>query len=621
MKNILILIALILLSLPVLAGDWTQYYFRFEIRNKTELQSLTRIISIDDVRGNTVYAYANDQEWTEFSKLGYKATLLPAPASEFPAVMSSSLTRLRSWDAYPTYDAYVSMMNTFAATYPSLCQIVNVGTTVNGRAILIAKISDNVNTEEKEPEVLYTSTIHGDELTGYMLMLRLIDTMLNAYGSDPRITNLVNNLEIWIGPNTNPDGTYYGGNSTVAGARRANYNGYDLNRNYPNADGSLNTGAIQTETQLMMNFANAHNFVFGVNFHGGSEVVNYPWDYTYTLHPDDSWFISSSLVYASCAQADGPTGYFTDVNSNGISNGADWYVIAGGHQDWMNYTGNGREITIEVSLTKAPAASTMPNFWSYNYDALLSYLEQALLGIHGTVTDVYGNPLDAAITVVGHDNAVSVIGTDPTHGDFYRYLNPGNYTLSVATNGYDPKLVEVTVTSGAQSLVNIVFGVLVNAQEINLSSGWNLFSLNVVPASYEVDNLFNGFSALVQIKSEDRSYAPGMAGWFNSLNHLEAGQGYWVNLSSSATLVVEGDQLDCSATPISLNAGWNLVSYLPNAPLAVPVALSSISTYLQEVSYFAYSYPSSPSKALLSQMEPGKAYWIKVSQACTLVYP
>ena len=395
MRKALLIIILILLSLPLLAGEWTQYYFRFELLNKAELQNLSNVISIDNIKGNWVYAYANDQEWKEFSSLGYKTQLLPAPASEFPTIMTSDQRELRAWDAYPTYEAYVTMMQEFASSYPNLCQIINVGTSVGGRAILVAKISDNVGTAEKEPQILYTSTMHGDEVTGYMLMLRFIDTLLSQYGSDPRITNIVNNMELYIGPNTNPDGTYYTGNSSVSGARRYNQNGVDLNRNYPNYNGSLNNGAIQTETQVMMDFANARSFVMGINYHGGAEVVNYPWDYTSALHPDNAWFVSSSLVYASKAQANGPSGYFTGIGSNGITNGADWYSISGGRQDWMNYTRNGREVTIECSNTKMPSAGTMPNYWNYNYEAMLSYTEQALYGIHGTVRDAYGNPLQA----------------------------------------------------------------------------------------------------------------------------------------------------------------------------------------------------------------------------------
>jgi hypothetical protein len=504
------------------------------------------------------------------------------------------------------------MMNGFASTYPNLCQIINVGTTVNGRAILVAKISDNVASEEKEPEVLLTSTMHGDETTGWILMLRLIDTLLSQYGTNPRLTNIVNSMELYIGPNTNPDGTYYGGNNTVSSARRYNANGVDLNRNYPNYDGSLNQGAIQPETQALMDFANAHSFVFGVNYHGGAEVVNYPWDYTYTRHPDDAWFLSSSLVYASNAQANGPSGYFTGISSNGVTNGADWYSIAGGRQDWMNYTRNGREVTIECSNTKMPAASTMPNYWNYNYEAMLSYLELALDGIHGTVVDAYGNPLSATISISGYDNTYSTVETDATHGDFYRYLQPGTYTLTVTTPGYDPQNVQVTVSANAMTPVTVVFGEVPNDLVISLNAGWNLISLNKVSASYALADVFEGVTGLIQVKNESLSYMPSMAGYFNTLEDLAVNGGYWVNMSAPATLTVSGNQVDASATPISLKAGWNLVSYLPEAAKPTATALASISSYLQEVNHLG---------ANPTTMEPGKGYWIKVSQACTLTYP
>jgi hypothetical protein len=366
----------------------------------------------------------------------------------------------------------------------------------------------------------------------------------------------------------------------------------------------------------MMNFANAHNFVFGLNYHGGAEVVNYPWDYTYTLHPDDAWFISSSLVYANNVQADGPAGYFTGISSNGITNGAAWYVIAGGRQDWMNYTRNGREVTIECSLTKMPAASTMPSYWTYNYEALLGYLEEPLKGIHGTVQDVYGNPLSAVVTVVGHDTSYSIVETDVTHGDFYRYLAPGNYTLSVAVSGYANKTVPVTVVAGASTPLTIVFGEIPNVQQIALCSGWNLISLNAVPASYAVTSVFSGISGLQQIKNDEITYAPAMSAYFNTMEYMAVGEGYWVNMSAPATLSVTGTQVVASATPIALQAGWNLVSYLPAAAKPVLTALASVSAYLQEVRSATASYPGS-----LSQMEPGKGYWVKVSQACTLTYP
>ena len=368
-----------------------------------------------------------------------------------------------------------------------------------------------------------------------------------------------------------------------------------------------------------MDFANAHSFVFGANYHGGAEVVNYPWDYTSSLHPDDAWFISSSLVYASNAQSDGPSGYFTSVASNGITNGADWYVIAGGRQDWMNYTRNGREVTIECSNTKLPAASTMPNYWNYNFEALLSYLELALDGVHGTVVDAFGNPLSATVSLSGYDNTYSIVETDPSHGDFYRYLQPGTYTLTVTTAGYDPQTVQVTVSAGSPTPVTVVFGQL--PQTIALTAGWNLISLNLVPASYSVTDVFAGIGGLLQAKGETLSHAPAMDAHFNTLANLAVDEGYWVNLSAPATLTVEGSPVDASATPIALQAGWNLVSYLPADALPVSTALSSISPYLLSVDHLGQTYPAAKAGASLTLMEPGKGYWIKVSQACTLTYP
>lgn len=619
MKRYIIIILLMVLAIALGAKEWNQYYFKFELLDKTEIKNIGRIVSIDNVKGNWVYAYANDDEWKAFQELGYKTRLLPSPASQFAPVMSSSVAQTRLWDSYPTYETYVSTMNAFATAYPNLCQIVDAGTTVGGRKILLAKISDNVATQEAEPEVLYTGTIHGDETTGFILLLRLIDTLLSGYGSDPRITSLVNNLEIWIGPNTNPDGTYYGGNSTVSGARRYNANGYDLNRNFPNYDGSLNTGAIQTETNLMMTFANNHRFVLAANFHGGAEVVNYPWDYTYTLHPDNDWWVTASLVYANSVQANGPSGYFTSVNSNGISNGAAWYVIGGGRQDWMNYSAHCRELTLEISNTKLPAASTLPNYWNYNYDAMLAYLEQANYGIHGVVNDPYGNPLAATISISGHDNAYTTVITDPACGDFYRYLSPGTYNLTVSAAGYPDKVINgVVVNANTQTPLSVTMGELPHYQSISLQPGWNLLSFNIDLGANDFSSVFG--TSLQQIKNCSQTHSPAMAQHFNTLPSLQSAKGYWVNNNSAGTLSVQGQLLGSSLNSQALQTGWNLVAYLPDSSLPISTALAGIIAQVVEVKSISGSWTPSLG-GNFSNMEPGKAYWINVSSPCILVYP
>ena len=96
---------------------------------------------------------------------------------------------------------------------------------------MICKLTSSANTGKK-PRVLYTSTMHGDETTGYVVLLRLIDHLLSNYESDPRIKNILDKTEVWICPLTNPDGAYRAGNHTVQGATRYNANNVNLNRNH-----------------------------------------------------------------------------------------------------------------------------------------------------------------------------------------------------------------------------------------------------------------------------------------------------------------------------------------------------------------------------------------------------
>ena len=147
---------------------------------------------------------------------------------------------------------------------------------------------------------LYTSTMHGDETVGYILMLHLIDSLLNGYGSVQRITNLLNNYQIYINPLANPDGTYAGGNNTVYGATRNNANGVNLNRNFPDPEAGPHPDGYpwQKETMAFMHYDSIHHFVMSANYHAGDELVNYPWDTWAKLHADDAWFQFVSHEYA-----------------------------------------------------------------------------------------------------------------------------------------------------------------------------------------------------------------------------------------------------------------------------------------------------------------------------------
>jgi len=273
-------------TLDDLFNNNKEIYFSFQIFDRSEIQVLTKIISIDNVKGNEVFAYANRNEFSHFLDLGYNYTLLQHPGT---LLNRSDLKRgggrksMNSgtvWDFYPTFEQYVSYMQGFAANHPAICRLDTLGYSTDRRILLAVKLSDSVNVNRAKPEFFYTSTMHGDEPVGYILMLHLIDSLLSGYGTVPRITNLLNNYQIYINPLANPDGTYAGGDSTVYGATRYNANGVDLNRNNPDPQAGPHPDELpwQDETKAFMHCDSVHHFVMSANFHTGDEVVNYPWD-------------------------------------------------------------------------------------------------------------------------------------------------------------------------------------------------------------------------------------------------------------------------------------------------------------------------------------------------------
>lgn len=466
-KGLLALLLLITVGLQAQTTDLSklmqqrnEYYFTFYLNDSDDLNAISHIISVDRVDGNLVTAYANNDEFAKFQKLGYEVTLLTPPSMVEEAVMWDGNNRAAyDWDQYPTYEAYENMMFQFASDHPDKCEIITLGTLPSNRKIMIAHI--NNGTTEGKPKFLYTSTIHGDETTGWMLMLRLIDYILEN-PTLPECANILENIDLYIAPNTNPDGTYHGGNNSVNGATRYNANGVDMNRNYadphegPHPDGN----PYAQETEWFMQFAQDNNFVMAANYHGGAEVMNYPWDNTHTLHADDAWWQFVCTEYVTLCRAVSSS-YMHDTSNSGITNGAAWYMIGGGRQDYMNGYAQCREVTIECSSTKCPSASQMPNFWNINKNAIFAYMNQVLNGIHGTVTDAASSlPIEATVTIVSHDDQYSTISTQLPAGDYHRPIKAGSYNIRFTANGYESLDTTVTVVDNEAVTLDVQLNAL-----------------------------------------------------------------------------------------------------------------------------------------------------------------
>ena len=359
-----------------------------------------------------------------------------------------------------SHSVLLSRLDSYAAAYPHLARLYTLSrTSVQQRQLPVMEISDNVGVHEPgEPEVKYIGNMHGNEVVGREVLLHFIDYLLTQYGVDERVTDLVNNTRIHIMPTMNPDGYEMSGEGDCSGLRgRYNANNVDLNRNFPDR---LDRGHTtrEPETLAIMEWLEEYPFVLSANFHGGALVANYPYDNSrdgaadYTATQDDDVFRSLALAYSRSH----PTMHIQRVSGfpNGITNGADWYSIDGGMQDYNYLQTSCFEILVEQGFCKYPFYMELKTFWEENLDSLLSLLERAHIGVKGFVRDVNGNAVSRArVDVLGRDRQVYTA----VDGDYWRLLVPGTYGLRVSAPGFaESQRRNVRVTAGSITLVNFI---------------------------------------------------------------------------------------------------------------------------------------------------------------------
>jgi len=188
---------------------------------------------------------------------------------------------------YHSYTELSADMTAWAAAYPSITELVSLGTSFEGREIWAIKISDNAGTEEFEPEIQWVGAHHGDETISVEVCYHMAEYLLENYGTDSQVTWLVNEREIWIIPMLNPDGH-------TAGSRY-NAEGTDLNRNYLCPCGCNSGSAFSApESRALRDWNVGMNPVTSLTFHSGAIYINYLLDYTYSPTPDEPMIITLS---------------------------------------------------------------------------------------------------------------------------------------------------------------------------------------------------------------------------------------------------------------------------------------------------------------------------------------
>jgi len=339
---------------------------------------------------------------------------------------------------YYSYEEIIEIIDSLALNFPDICKKEVIGTSMGGCELAVLKISDNVEIDEAEAELIIDGGIHGDEIGGAENLIRFSRMLCLEYGENYSITNLIDNREILIYCMVNPDGRV---NMT-----RYNNNGIDLNRDWGymwNGEGGSPGAYSQQETKAYRDYMNTNEFVMNVSMHSGVEVFLYAWFYRDNPSPDDSECYFIGDLYSS-------TSGYSNLEFGQCANIL--YPVNGGSvESFYGVTGT-LGFAQEISNDKQPSASQANTYYNWNITPMLEMIEVSGFGLEGIITDaVSGEAIVAAIFVDDYLPNYS----DPTVGDYHKFIMPGTYSIKVVANGYETQTIDnIVVESNSSTTVD-----------------------------------------------------------------------------------------------------------------------------------------------------------------------
>lgn len=341
------------------------------------------------------------------------------------------------------------------ASNPDVTHLYSIGRSVRGQQLWVLALGLSPRRHTVGiPEFKYVANMHGNEVLGRVLMLQLIDDLLRGYRNNETWSlQLLNSTRIHILPTMNPDGFDASDTDCQYSQGRVNHNGIDLNRNFPDAFAGLrkqqqiDEEKREAEVRAVIGWLKMESFVLSANLHGGALVASYPYDNSNggselvggaSISPDDDVFIHLAKVYSHNHGSMHHGDRCADSRPflDGVTNGYQWYPLAGGMQDYNYVWGQCLELTLEVSCCKFPPAEQLPALWTENRKSLLSFIQQVHLGVKGRVFNGSGVPVQNAVVEVKGRRNLCPFRTD-RHGEYYRLLLPGNYSFTVTYPGHE----------------------------------------------------------------------------------------------------------------------------------------------------------------------------------------
>ena len=483
-KYLLLLFVLVTLIMNSRADGWRpgEKQILITVNSIEEANLITNLkINYDVIAENQIRAYVIPKEVAllENSGISYQV--------EIEDLKSYSQSMQQVDASWHTYQDIIDLADSLAQEFPAICAKYIFGTSLGGRQLAALKISDNVAEDEPEAEVMFDGGIHGDEYPGSENVIRFARDICIGYGTDPDITYLVDNREIWLYLMVNPDGR--------VNVSRYNNNGVDLNRDWPymwDGWGGSTGPCSQVESKALRECMYNNQFVVHTTYHAGTEYISLPWSYR-SSQPNDwnhiyqlAGVYSGSSLYPNMTYGQGNTGMYAINGSTKDSN----YGIQG-CISW----------SMEISYDKMPPTSQIMLYYNRNYPAMMAMIEYAGYGLEGIVTDALsGDPVQATVFI----NNYYPTFTDPTAGDYHKYVLPGTYSITVVANGYETMTIDgIVVTENNATSTDF---------ELQPGGGHYVykFSSSQIPDNNEADE---GFTPAVIGAPDNVYYSIGKYGW------------------------------------------------------------------------------------------------------------
>ena len=281
--------------------------------------------------------------------------------------------------AYHTYAEVQAEIDGYAAAHPEILTKEIIGTTVEGRGIVAVRITGPGNAAER-PAQLITGLHHSREWISVEVPMALVKMLVEGYAADPAIRALVDGRRIWVIPVVNPDGLIYSQTEYKMWRKNRATNedgsrGVDPNRNYgynwglPGASPSPGSETYrgpaafsEPEIQAVRDLGIREGFASAVSFHSYSELVLWPWGYTYDPAPDDDVLGFHGRKMAAF------NGYTPEQSS-------DLYPTSGDFDDWFYGDQGTLAYTFELGTQFVPPETQIPGIVADNLKAMRYFLE------------------------------------------------------------------------------------------------------------------------------------------------------------------------------------------------------------------------------------------------------